>query len=125
MWSSILVKLLLAQCVVAVIIIVVLKNILDKNLMESAIRRLEGWPQTGHPSAVTEITVIFHKNLSPVNKERVLKASLKHFTDAVKPVFQIDKKIMGGIIIKVGENTLDYSLKDRLRLAFSGRDSAQ
>lgn len=124
MGFSLLVNMLLAQGILAVIIVIVLKNILDNNLIESAIRRLEWWLRTEHSSSVNQVTVISHKKLHPKNEERIVKAAGEYFKDSGKPVFQIDRKIMGGVVIKVGENIFDYSLKDRLRLAFRGEDSA-
>ncbi len=124
MWGSFLVKLILAQCILAVIIIVVLKNILDNKLIESAIRRIETWPQTEPARSAGEMVVISHKNLTPANKERILKAARERFSQQMNPVFKIDKGIMGGIVIKIGEHALEYSLKDRLHLALQGRDCA-
>lgn len=119
-----LIKFLMVQCVAAVIILFILKKILDRKLYETAIRRLEFLARTDRPLTVDHVIVVSHKKLSLKNKERIQRAVSKHFADSVKPVFEIDKGILGGIIITAGDQTFTYSLKHRLNLAFSGKEGS-
>ena len=117
-------KFLAAQGVVAVIIIFFLKRNLDRELYDIAIQRLEFLSQAERFPSFDHVMVVSHKDLSPQNKGRIQKAVSKHFTDSVKPVFKIDKKILGGIIITVADQTFAYSLKHRLSLVFSGKEGS-
>lgn len=112
------------QVVPVAIIVVILKSILDRNLIDLAIQQLESGrlnPQGGHNANFNlngiKMVVITHKKISQAHRERILKAVLKNIPGGLVADFQTNKKICGGMIITVGASTVDYSLLDRLRRA--------
>lgn len=125
MWTpSIFVIFVLSQTVAISIIVLVLKGILDRNLINLAIQQLEA----GHlnPAGLNRkdfdlvhfsVSVITHKEIAAVDRERVLKAVTKNIPGGTRTHFQVDRKICGGMIIKAGAQTADYSLLDRLKRA--------
>ncbi len=125
MWTpSIFVIFVLSQTVAISIIVLVLKGILDRNLINLAIQQLEagrlnpdGSDRKNFDPAHFTVSVTTHKEIASVDRERVLKAVTKNIPGGVVTDFQIDKKIRGGMIIKTGIQTADYSLLDRLKRA--------
>ncbi len=114
----------LSQTVAISIIVFILKGILDRNLIDLAIQQLEIGrlnPQELHKKdfdpASVKLIVITHKKITDVDRERVFKAVTKNIPGGVIADFQINRKILGGMIVSVGANTVDYSLIDRLRRA--------
>jgi len=111
----------LAQLVVIAIIVAILKRILDHMLIDMAINLFEYW----HPTQplTGSVRVITHKRLNEKHKAGILKALRKHSTPPDQLQYVIDKKILGGMIIKTDKSIFDCSLKDRLRRALPGRFS--
>lgn len=107
---------LLGQIVVASIVVLVLKKTLDNILIDSAIRQLELLSQE-KKTGVQAVTVVTHKDLKVAYQERLKRATLKQLGAAAALSFQIDKSLLGGMVIKVGAHTIDCSLRDRLRQA--------
>ncbi len=113
-----------SQVVAIGTIVIILKGILDRNLINLAIQQLEagrlnplGLGQKNFDTASIKLVVVTHKKIKDVNRERVLKAVTKNIPGGIIPDFQIDSKILGGMIISVGDNVAEYSLIDRLRRA--------
>lgn len=122
--SGFLLNFVLPQVVAITIIVIVLKKVLDRNLINLAIEQLEAGrlnPSEAQSKSVESAKVLFkvitHKKIKDVDRERILKAITKNIPGGIVPDFQVDKNIRGGMIIKVGENTSDCSLSDRLRRA--------
>ena len=106
----------LSQAVVISAILVFLKKKLNSNLVDLAITQLEaGQIELEVPNM--EIVFITHKKVSADIRERILKAVTKRIPGSAVPEFHVDTKILGGMIIKAGSQTVDYSLIDRLRKA--------
>lgn len=116
---SIFLNLFLAQIVIGLIVVICLKKVLDHQLLDMAYRQIDYAKPQDNPSLVIQVTVISHKTLSFKNHERFRRISVKRLGSAVKLDFVVDKKILGGAIVKIGEKVFDYSLKDRLRQALS------
>ena len=68
-------------------------------------------------AGVKAVTVVTHKNLKVAYQERLRRAVLKQLGAAAALSFQIDKSLLGGMIIKLGAHVIDCSLRDRLRQA--------
>lgn len=125
MWTpSIFVIFVLSQIIAISIIVFVLKGMLDRNLINLAIQQLEagrlnpeGSERKDFIPAHFTVTVITHKEIAAVDRERVLKAVTKNIAGGVSTNFQIDRKIRGGMIINAGVHVADYSLMDRLKRA--------
>lgn len=122
--AGFLLNFVLPQVVAITIIVIVLKKVLDRNLINLAIEQLEAGrlnpseaqSKSAEPAKFL-FTVITHKKIKDVDRERILKAVTKNISGSIVPNFQVDKNIRGGMIIKAGENISDCSLSDRLRRA--------
>jgi len=108
-------QVLVVQAVLIAIIIFVLKRTLDKKLIEAAVIRLEG---LDHLPDAGRVKVRSHRKVKSLYKERIEKAILKNFRAGTAAVFEIDRSLMGGVIIDAGGESIDCSLRDRLRQAF-------
>jgi len=106
---------LLGQIVVAAIVVVVLKKTLDNILIDSAIRQFELLSEE-KKAGVASVTVITHKDLKFAYQERLKRATLKQLGAAALS-FQVDKSLLGGMVIKAAAHTIDCSLRDRLQQA--------
>ena len=106
----------LGQIAVAALVVFLLKGKLDDILIESAVRQLEIL-SSEKKSSVKVITAVTSKNLSSANQERLKKAIVKQFGEAAMLSLQIDQSLLGGIIIKLGSDLIDCSLRTRLRQA--------
>ncbi|MCB9772019.1 MAG: F0F1 ATP synthase subunit delta [Candidatus Omnitrophica bacterium] len=122
--SGFLLNFVLPQVVAITIIVIVLKKILDRNLINLAIEQLEAGRLNPTEAQIKNLgaakfpfIVTTHKKIKDIDRERILKAITKNISGGVTPDFQIDNKIRGGMIIKAGENISDCSLSDRLRRA--------
>ena len=125
MWTpNIFMIFVFSQAVAISIIVVILKKILDRNLIGLAIEQLEagrlnpeGLNGKNFDPPNFKLVVITHKKISDADRERIAKAVTKNIAHGIIPDFQIDEKIRGGMIIKAGTHIADYSLVDRLRRA--------
>lgn len=105
----------LAQLVVIAIIVFILKQVLDNMLIDLSVSLFEVWrPEQKFSEPVY---IISHRRLKDKYRSRLDKAAGRHSIETTRLQYQIDKKILGGIIIKAGHKLIDCSLKDRLRQA--------
>ena len=108
-------KLIFWQAVVAAIVIACLVAILNKTLLLTAFSQFELWR---NPRRVEKMVVISHKPLAEKFRQRVLRLVTKKFGAQVTVSFETDKRLWGGVIIKVDDAAVvDFSLRDRLRQA--------
>ena len=106
----------LAQAVIISIIVVVLKKKLDKNLIELAVRQLGSLKM--EKGTTSPAVIITHRKLADKYKNQITQLVNEQAGSSERIDFQIDKGILGGIVLKIGTRQLDYSLKDRLQEAF-------
>ncbi len=111
-----------SQLFIISLIVLILKKILDRNLIELAMAQLEAGrlnPPLNKPLDIENfvLSVTTHKNIAKSTRERIVKASIKNIPGVIVPHFYIDKKIYGGMIIRAGDQVADFSLADRLRRA--------
>ncbi len=108
----------MAQIIVIAIIVVILKKILDRMLIDLAISLFEYNASGQSPSG--PITITTHKRLKSKYQAAIVKAAQKHSWPLDQIQYKIDKKIYGGMIIRTDKRIFDCSLKDRLRQALPG-----
>ncbi len=97
------------------IIIFALKQILNRQLIEAAVRKFEIM-NAGHLSPeVSEVVVVVSGNLSESFQKKINQAILKKFNRAVKLTVKKDKTIKGGAIIQIKDVVIDCSLVSRLK----------
>ena len=104
-------KIFLVQAFIFASIIFILKKILDKMLIEAALREFNARDF----KAVSEVRVIVHKELALKYREITIKLAKGKCGDKIQVVFEKDAAIWGGMIIKCGGQVIDCSLIDRLR----------
>ena len=108
-------EIFIAQIVVITIIVFILKIILDKQLIESAVRQFEIINPSRVDKDLTEIAVITYSALNSNLQKRIANAVYKKINKTVNPIYPIDKKIKGGNIIKFKQTIIDHSLLSRLK----------
>lgn len=110
-----LLKVILAQLVVISLIIFVLKKIFDRQLIELAVHSVEALDAGRVDKNLTELTVVTYGDLSSINRQRIIDALRKKINKTVNVIATKDKGIKGGMIIKIQNQSFDYSLVGRLR----------
>lgn len=118
MTGTLIVQVLIGQVIVATVVIVVLKKILDRRLMETAVKQFEFWPEEERDKPITKIVVVTHTPVSSVYKQRIEQAAVKHSRGSVRPEFLVDKSIKGGVVIQTNLRAFEFSLKSRWKQAF-------
>ena len=76
----------------------------------SKIQQKQGWLKGVDNTAI----IISAVTLKPVEKKNVTQFIKKTFGLSPNIKYQVDKSIIGGLIIRVGNKVLDVSLKHRL-----------
>lgn len=116
----ILVWFVIVQLVIAAIVVFVLRGNLNNLLVEMAMKQFE-LRIRDKSAPIPAVTVISHKGLHEEIRGTIIKETSKNCGETVKPVFQVDKSLLGGIIMKIGSNIIDCSLRDRLHRARTQR----
>lgn len=110
----ILFQVLIIQAIVITIIVLVLKHVLNGMLLDIALKKLTYLEYEKRSDVPLQFIVTSHKELSPAHKDTIRKILSKNFSTA-QVLFHPDKKIMGGLIIKYDQSTIDCSLRTRLK----------
>lgn len=76
----------------------------------SKIQQKQGWLKGIENTALITSSV----ELKPAEKKKVVEFIKKKFDLSPKIKYQVDKSIIGGLVIRVGNKVLDVSLKHRL-----------
>lgn len=103
------------QLIVITLIVYVLKGVLDRILIDSAIRKIESMRGNFIEKDLTQVSVVSYKPLSEENKLRLQNALNKKAQRVIPLIIERDKKLKGGIIIKIGTTIVDCSLINRLK----------
>jgi len=118
---SLFIKLIFWQIVVASIVLFILWLILQKNLVHAALVQFDYWDGKPRDPALAEIVVTSHQELKETLKAKIIKLTQRKFGEKMAVVFRVDRKIMGGLVIRAGEKVIDFALKERLRQALGRR----
>ena len=98
------------QLIIAAIVIFVLKNLLDRELEKAAIEKLMSLKAD---STIKTVNIYYaHSMPSKIEKE-LIHLTKNKFSDS-KVVFEQNKILKGGLVIKAADVVLDYSLSSRL-----------
>ena len=103
--------LVIVQTAIAVIVVFVLKKLLDKELIESA---LEKFTSLKSSEDITRLEVRYASPLNPMVQQRLKSLAQRKFTK-VNMTWQEDKSLKGGVVIVVGDETFDFSITNRLQ----------
>jgi len=107
----ILIYILLGQCVFVMAVVFILKMLLDKELMQSALEKF-GSCKDSHE--IKEIVVCSASKISEALKSD-LESIRKNKMPQANFNFLEDPSLKGGIVIKIGDTLLDFSLQSRLQ----------
>ncbi len=103
------------QVAAGFIVILILKKILDHQLVELAIKKFEAIKLQPEDQKLSSILIISSRAISVAVHERIRLAAEKKFNRPISLVVKINKKINGGMIIQVNSAIVDYSVVGRLK----------
>ena len=98
------------QLVIATVVIFVLKRLLDRELEKAAIEKLTSLKTNVD---VKVVHIYYAKPLS-LNVEEKLRELVKNKFSVSEIIFEELENIKGGLIIKIEDEVLDFSLSSRL-----------
>jgi F0F1-type ATP synthase delta subunit len=98
------------QIVIAGIVFSILWRLLDRELVAAAIEKL----MSVKTSAEVKVVNVYHGNVLPVRIEEKLKILVKNKFTNSDVFFEQLKSLKGGLIIKVADEVLDFSISSRL-----------
>lgn len=103
------------QAVLGVGIVFILKYVLEKRLVNAALKELSMYlPFEGEPKPLV-VQVLAHKTVAATVQSELQKIVKGKFGAQVGIDYQIDKSLMGGLIITVNKHRFNYCLSDRLK----------
>jgi len=117
---TILLIILVGQGIAIIIVMFVLKSVLNHTLIDLAVRHVEVW-KFAEAKGIDHILVVTHAPLKKEYAERIRRALARNFSSQVAAEFKVQRTLLGGAVVHVGEQVLDCSLKDRLAQAFRMR----
>ena len=101
------------QIVLALIVVIVLKRSLGKELTQVALERFEVLKYEKDIAQLKEITVVSHAPLEALVEARIKAVVNKKFK-GISLNLTTDNALKGGILIVVGTTVIDCSAKSRL-----------
>ena len=109
------IKVLILQIAAISLTFFILKKILDRQLIEAAIHSIEALDRNLIDKDIAALSIITYENLNAIAQNRLLSALNKKINKTVRLDIVQDKKIKGGMIIRLKERSFDYSLLSRLK----------
>lgn len=109
------------QAIAITLVVLVLRHLLEKMLIDSAVRSFEYFAKNAEKPSCRSLTVISARPLRPQYQERIRKVSPYLLRPEVTPVFQVQSSLWGGLIIKADDKIWDSSLRLRLQQALAQR----
>ena len=107
--------LLFVQCVIAGIVIFVLKGFLDRELKKAAIEKLVSLKAA---QDINQITVYYAHVMPSMIQEEIKNIAHQKFSKG-NIVFEQLQALKGGLMIKIADEVLDFSLSSRLEHLWS------
>lgn len=108
------------QIVLALIVVVILKRLLGKELTQVALERFEALKFQGDITQLKEIVVVSHALLDGLVEARIKAVVVKKFK-GIPLNLTTDNTLKGGIRIIVGATVIDCSAKSRLDVLWGGK----
>ena len=112
---DIIAKVFILQAGAIILTVFILKKILDRQLTEAAIHSVEALDKNLIDKDLAALSITTYELLSAAAQNRLLNALNKKINKTVRLDIVQDKKIKGGIIIKLKNGNIDYSLISRLK----------
>ena len=101
---------IILQLVIAAVVIFVLKRLLDRELEKAAVEKLMAFK----PQSKVEQAHVYHAGPLSLALKQELTAIVKNKFSESKIVFEQAPGLKGGLVIKVADEMLDFSLISRL-----------
>lgn len=114
---SLLLGVIIVQLIVIIFGVFILKFVLNNMLVDLAVRHIEVW-KVSDAKNIDRIMIMTQKPLKQIYVKRVQQALKRAFAENVHIEYKVQKALLGGAILCIGEKIIDCSLKDRLRQAF-------
>lgn len=115
----ILFKMFLLQAMIAIVVLVVLWLLLEKELVTLAIEQLMQL-DPGEARDEREVTILAAKKI-PVDFENRLRAVIKDKFPQAQVIVIINKEILGGVVVQAGKVLIDSSLVNKLKRMWGGQ----
>ncbi len=113
-------KVILLQLITAALAVVVLKKLLDRDLLHGAIEHAAGFHPGDDALKAERIVVVSAEKLPPSFQAKLL-AVLKEKCPRARIDFLENRALKGGLVIEVGGEVWDHSLTTRLKHLFERR----
>ena len=110
---NMLVKIFFLQMIIAVVVVIVLKVRLERELILQAMERLASLP-VAQCAGVASVTILTAGAISP-EFDRLLRKIVKEKFPSAQLEMVVNKAIMGGVVVQAGEVLVDSSLSNRLK----------
>lgn len=113
--ASVVLIIIAVQLVCVIGIVFILWFVLEKRLVNTAIKELNAYiPVEGEPKPQS-VQVVAHKAVSSVVQGELQRIAQSKFGANVRIEYQVDKSLLGGLIITVNKRRFNYCLADRLK----------
>ena len=103
------------QIIVISIIVFILKQVLEGQLVNLAVQKLDTMPLDEFDQGSYEVTVTAYANLKNSIKEKIAQIVTRKINKPAAIAVQRDKKLWGGLIIRWNKGVIDLSLISRLK----------
>jgi len=111
----VLLKILFYQLLLIAVIVLILKALLDRQLIDAAIQDIGFLPLAGDLPKADKIEIVTFRPLKPETQKKISQAVCKKFNKELPVETRQDKKIRGGIFIRIGPVHIDFTLHSRLK----------
>ena len=103
------------QIIVISVIVVVLKKVLEGQLITLAVQKLDAMPLGEFDQNSHEVTVTAYAKLKSSIAEKIAQIVTRKINKPATVAVQRDKKLWGGLIIRWNKGVIDFSLISRLK----------
>jgi len=107
----------IGQAVGVCVVLFFLQRALNRMLVDSAIRQFDFWRAENNTTG-QRLQFISHQKIAPEFMPRIQRGAVKFLAAGAAPEFILDRKLLGGMIVKAGDKIFDCSLRDRLNQVF-------
>jgi len=114
--GNILLKVVLFQCVIAAVVVFIMKKALNRELFLAALERLYVAAGENCDDACV-IEVVSCASCSAADEARV-RALIKERGPSASVIFRVDPSLWGGVIIRMADKVIDCSLSTRIKQFF-------
>ncbi len=108
-------KVFFFQIIIISVVVFILKKILEKQLVDIAIQKLDTMPLNEFDSDSSKVVVVSYGHLKGSLKNKITQIVTRKINKSASVIVQRDSRLWGGVIIKWNKGTIDLSLISRLK----------